>query len=105
MVKKMLVYRIQPQNAQLHAIRTETSAGDLANGVHVFDTISAVAACRGWIEERCVELATIKCEACDIRENDDYEGSLLIRGRGVIVSRIPFASTRDVADWADSQSD
>lgn len=39
----MLVYRIQPQNAELHGVRTETSADELADGVHVFDTISAVA--------------------------------------------------------------
>ena len=100
----MIVYRIQPIGAELHGIRTTTSNEDLANGVHVFDTLSSVAACRGWCTEKDVELVTIECDARDLLDNEDYEGSLLIRGRGVIVNRMEFADTREVADYADEKA-
>lgn len=96
----MLVYRIQPQGADLHGIETETSNGESAGGVHVFTSIPEIIACDGWMLERSVELVTVDCEPRDIRSNDDYEGDLLIAGRGTIISRKKFRDTMAVSKWA-----
>lgn len=97
----MLVYRIQPQGADLHGIETETSNGESAGGVHVFESLSEVSACRFWVNESGVELAEIECSEKDIRENSDYEGSLLLKGRGKIIKRTPFEDTMAIAEFAD----
>jgi hypothetical protein len=94
------VYRIQPQGAELHGIETETSNGELAGGVHVFESIAEIQACREWLTEKKVELVTIACQESDLRQNGDYEGTLLLKGRGEIVKRQKFADTRKVAQWA-----
>lgn len=98
------VYRIQPQGAELHGIETETSNGNPAGGVHVFESIAELQACREWLEEARVELVTIACRESDLRANGDYEGVTLRRGRGEIVKRQRFASTREVAEWAAQNS-
>jgi hypothetical protein len=92
-------YRIQPQGASLHGIETEASDGSPAGGVHVFRSLPEVAACREWLTEEGVELATIECGAADLREHGDYEGATLLAGRGRIVERRPFADTQAVAEW------
>ncbi len=94
------VYRIQPQGAELHGIETTTSNDEPAGGVHVFESLAEVQACRQWMPEKRVELVTIACEARDLRRNGDYEGALLIAGRGEIVRRQEFADTMEVARWA-----
>ena len=93
------VYRIQPQGAELHGIETETSNGDPAGGAHVFESLPEVYGCRSWCTESNVELATIECGPRDLRRNGDYEGALLLKGRGRIVTRQPFTDTRALADW------
>ena len=100
----MEVFRIQPQNADLHGIKTETSNGDSAGGVHVFETISEVYACREWLNEKNVELVTIECEPNDLRENCDYEGALLLKGRGKITSRKKFKDTKAISAWAEKNA-
>ena len=97
----MNVYRIQPQNAELHGIETETSNGEAAGGVHVFESIAEIYGCREWCNETKVEVVTIECEKSDLRRNGDYEGALLLCGRGLIVSRKKFKDTRAVAAWAE----
>lgn len=94
------VYRIQPQGADLHGIETETSNGEMAGGVHVFESIPEIAGCSEWMTQRKVEIATIECEARDLKRNGDYEGALLVAGRGKIVARKKFSDTRKVAEWA-----
>lgn len=98
----MIVYRIQPQGADLHGVDTETSNGESAGGVHVFGSVSEIAACYGWITELNVEVATIECNEDDVSANGDYEGDLLLSGRGRIIERKPFADTRAVAAWAEN---
>lgn len=100
----MKVYRIQPVGAALHGVRTETSNGELANGVHVFTSLGQVAACRHWLKQRRVELVEIECLQSDLSDNGDSEGDLLRRGRGKIVSRRRFADTTAVAVWVENQS-
>jgi hypothetical protein len=95
------VYRVQPPGVELHAIETETSAGNPAGGVHVFTEIGQVEAAIGWITRLDVELAEIECERRDLRPNGDYEGDLLIAGRGRIVRRHRFRDTGRVARWAE----
>lgn len=99
----MIVYRIQPQGAELHGIETETSNGEPAGGVHVFESLPEVYACREWLNEKKVELVEIECEASDLRRNADYEGALLLKGRGKIVNRRKFKDTRAVAAWVEGQ--
>jgi hypothetical protein len=97
------VYRIQPQGADLHGVETETSNGKDAGGVHVFETIPEVYACREWRNERGVELAEIECDADDLCDNGDYEGALLPKGRGRIVRRRRFADVRQISQWVEAQ--
>lgn len=103
--EKVNVYRIQPRDAELHGVQTETSNGELAEGVHVFETLPELAsALAGWCSgEELVELAVIECEGKDVRENGDYEGSLLLKGRGRIVERKPFEDLRGVKEWAEAE--
>ncbi len=93
------VYRIQPAGAELHGVQTETSNGTLANGVHVFETWAELAAAvSGWgYGPGAVEIAAVRCNAGDVIPNGDFEGSLLRRGRGVIVSRKRFQSFAQLA--------
>lgn len=98
------VYRIQPQDSELHGIETTTSNDEPAGGVHVFESIAEIQGCREWLTEKTVELVTIACVERDIRRNGDYEGATLISGRGEIVKRQKFADTRKVAEWARANS-
>lgn len=98
------VYRIQPQGAELHGIETESSNGDPAGGVHVFESIAEVVAARGWMREDNVELAEIEVSASDLRRNGDYEGATLKAGRGTIVRTRRFRDTDRVARWAEIQA-
>ena len=102
----MIVYRIQPRNADLHGVETETSNGEFAGGVHVFETTKEIVAALGdWAPStEAIELAVVECEGRDVRENGDYEGSLLLKGRGQIVERKPFDGLREIRRWADEQS-
>lgn len=93
------VFRVQPRNAELHGIETETSNGEPAGGVHVFESLPEVQACGQWMDEPRVELATIRCEDSDVRRNGDFEGALLLAGRGEIVHRRPFAWISELAEW------
>jgi hypothetical protein len=84
-------YRFQPIGADLHAIETETSEGNAAGGVHVFDSLQACHGISGWrLTDEPVELVTIECEPRDLRDSEDYEGSTLRAGRGQIVTRHVF---------------
>lgn len=98
----MIVYRIQPQGAELHGVETETSNGDLAGGVHVFESLPEVYACREWLNEKSVELVEVDCDEYDLSPNGDYEGALLAKGCGTIVSRRAFEDTRAVSQWVES---
>ena len=98
----MNVYRVQPQGLGLDH-RSETSNGNLAAGVHVFGsleqlTVGVLGWCRTQIGET-PEIVTIECEASDLRENGDYEGDLLVSGRGAIVHRQPFADSESLFDF------
>lgn len=99
-----IVYRIQPIGAKLHGIETTTSNDEAAGGVHVFGSLAEVYACREWCEQSDVELATIECEARDLRANGDYEGETLRKGRGRITARQTFATTRAIADWVEQHT-
>lgn len=87
------VYRIQPPGLGLNH-RSETSIGDLADGVHVFTSLEGAA--RGvseWVDhpgEPKQELVTIECNDDDLDDNGDYEGLLLYSGCGRIVARRRF---------------
>lgn len=96
-----LVYRIQPVGGDLHGIQTETSDGSVANGVHVFETLAECWAVREWFLRGPVELATVRCETTDVSANGDYEGALLLAGRGEITNRRRFESTRELAKWVE----
>lgn len=100
----MQVFRIQPQGADLHGVETETSNGEPAGGVHVFSTLAEVAGCFSWLNEKKVELATIECATKDLRANGDFEGDLLIKGRGKIVFRMNFDDVMAVARYAEENA-
>ena len=91
----MIVYRIQPQNADLHGIETVTSNDELAGGVHVFGSIPEVYGCREWFNEAGVELVEIECQ------KGDYEGVTLRKGRGSIVKRTAFADIAAIVAWCE----
>lgn len=59
---------------------------------------------REWCEEREIELATIECDARDVRANGDYEGELLLAGRGRIVARRVFGSTSQLVKWVEKNT-
>lgn len=99
----MTTYRIQPIGAELHGIETETSAGNPAGGVHVFEGIGQVVACGEWYPQSGIELAEIDCEPGDLIPTGDYEGATLRTGRGRIVRRRIFRDTRRVSRWAELQ--
>lgn len=96
----MVVYRIQPQNAELHGVETETSNGNLAGGVHVFRTLEETHAAitGGWRPMTGIELVSISCEKRDVRSNGDYEGDLLLAGRGQITERKAFGDLKEVKE-------
>lgn len=97
-----IVYRIQPPALDLNH-QSETSCGDLADGVHVFASIEDAA--RGvaeWVEnpgEPQQELVTIECDDDDLDDNGDYEGFLLYSGCGKITERRLFESWDAMRDW------
>lgn len=92
MTSSHTVYRVQPIDAVLHGVQTETSNGQQAGGVHVFESIDQLAhAILHWAPVVDIEIATIECLKSDLRDNHDYEGWLLPVGRGRIVARQPFA--------------
>lgn len=99
----MHVYRIQPINAELHAIQTTTSNDELAGGVHVFESIPELYGCREWRNEAGVEVVTIECEKKDLKRNGDYEGATLKAGRGSIVSRRQFDDVQAIVAWIEEQ--
>jgi hypothetical protein len=102
----MNAYRFQPINAELHAIETETSEGNAAGGVHVFDSLSACHGISGWrLTGEPIELVTIECESRDLRDSEDYEGSTLRKGRGRIVSRRVFeGGLIEAREWLDDNA-
>ena len=98
------VYRIQPIGSDLHGIETETSNGELAGGVHVFETLQEVYGCREWDKRVTdVELVTIACEQRDLRSNGDYEGVTLRKGRGQIVERLEFSCVGEIVEWLEER--
>ena len=100
------VYRIQPPGLGLNH-QSETSCGDLADGVHVFSTLEE--ATRGvaeWVEnpgEPQQELVTIECDDDDLDDNGDYEGFLLYSGCGRIVARRRFENWDAMRAYLDEQ--
>jgi hypothetical protein len=90
----MQVYRVQPVGLELGNHRSETSNENLDCGVHVFYGLEELqGAVNGWCKQDYVpEIVTIACEAKDVRENGDYEGSVLVANRGAIVARKAFQS-------------
>ncbi len=100
----MHVYRIQPINAELHAIQTTTSNDELAGGVHVFPTLEEVYGCREWCEEFLEgrELVTIECDKRDLKPNGDYEGVTLKAGRGEIVARREVGDAEEFIRWIEN---
>lgn len=99
------VYRIQPPGLELNH-QSETSCGDLADGVHVFTSLEDAA--RGlaeWVEnpgEPEQELVTIACNDDDLDDNGDYEGLLLYSGCGRIVARRSFKTWDEMRAWFDT---
>lgn len=99
------VYRIQPPGLGLNH-QSETSIGDLANGVHVFTSLEEAA--RGvaeWVEhpgEPKQELVTIECGDDDLDDNGDYEGLLLYSGCGRITARRRFENWQAMYDFFDT---
>jgi hypothetical protein len=87
----------------LHGIETTTSNDEPAGGVHVFESLPEVYGCREWCNEDRVELATIECEPRDLQHNGDYEGALLLKGRGKIVRRKKFVDVRAIAAWIEKE--
>jgi hypothetical protein len=89
------VYRIQPTGLGLNH-RSETSSGDLADGVHVFVSFQEVyQAVLEWMDDpNCPtpEIVTIACRKAFLKDSGDYEGWLLPSGCGKIVSRQAFDS-------------
>lgn len=96
----MIVYRVQPEGADLHAVETETSNGNPAGGVHVFAEFGNLTATLGWLKRTGIELAEIECERRDLRDSGDYEGHTLVAGRGRIVRRRHFRDSDRVGRWA-----
>ena len=88
------VYRVQPAGLGLDH-QTETSEGNLANGVHVFGSISElIGGVLGWLApDYTPEILAIRCDASDLR---DYEGYTLPRGRGRIAHRRKFADWKEL---------
>lgn len=97
----MLVYRVQPQNADLHGIETIDSNEEFAGGVHVCESIQELRLLNEGPNERNVEIVTVECEKRDLKPNGDYQGVTLKAGRGRIVSRQAFDSINDVIEWID----
>ena len=91
---KVKVYRVQPVGLELSSHRSETSIGELDRGVHVCHCVEELqGAVNGWCRQDYVpEVVVIECDERDVRENGDYEGSVLIGNRGRIVNRVSFAS-------------
>lgn len=104
MSKPIRVYRIHPHGAKLHGVETETSNGEPAGGVHVFESLPEVVAAGGWLNDPNVELAEVECDPRDVVPNEDYEGALLRKGRGRIVKRKKFRDTYSLAKWAEQQT-
>ena len=98
----MIVYRIQPIGADLHAVRSTTSNDDKVSGVFVFATLQELCRCSEWLNEAGIELAEIDCDEADIQPGDDYEGDVLTTGRGRIVRRRTFRESSRVAKWAEA---
>lgn len=96
----MIVYRVQPQGLDLGSHKSETSNGELDRGVHVFCSLEELqGAVNGWCQQDYTpEVVVIECDSKDVRENGDYEGSVLVGNRGEIVKRIPFPSWDEFAD-------
>jgi len=100
----MKVYRIHPQGAPLHAVKSITSNDEVLNGVFVFESLPEAWGCREWDQRtRKVELAEIICKPSDLRQVGDYEGVLLLARRGRIVKRWPFATQRRCTEWIAAQ--
>jgi hypothetical protein len=95
-------YRIQPAGLDILGHRSETSAGTLDDGVHVFSTLAdAAQAVKGWVADGSQpELVTILCDPEDLAANEDYEGALLLDSAGTIIARHPFADWEELYDWA-----
>ena len=96
----MRAYRVQPKGFDLGDHKSETSNGEPDLGVHVFSSTEELqGAVNGWCDQDYVpEIVVIDCEEKDVRENGDYEGSVLVGNRGKIVKRISFGSWNDLAD-------
>ena len=97
-------YRVQPQGALLHGSdsephRSETSNGELAQGVHVFGSAPELYAVRDWYPMENVEVVEIECAPRDLVENGDYEGELLKAGRGKIIDRKKFRNLDALLAW------
>lgn len=100
---RTLVYRLQPADLGIDH-RSETSNGELDRGPHVFGSLAEarVGAC-GWCRQRGTwELLTIEVAESDVRDNHDYEGFVLVGGRGRIVSRHRLGRWSSVMHWAKS---
>jgi len=99
-----IAYRVQPQGAALHGPdsephRSETSNGELAQGVHVFGSAPELYAVRGWYPMQSVEVVEIECAPGDLVENGDFEGELLKAGRGRIINRKKFRDLDALLAW------
>jgi hypothetical protein len=96
----MQVYRVQPKGLELGSHRSETSCGDLDRGVHVCYSLEELqGAVNGWCEQDYTpEIVVIECDRKDVRENGDYEGSVLVGNAGKIVARKPFDCWASLAE-------
>lgn len=102
MTNTTTTYRIQPPNLELNH-QSECSDGELAEGVHVFDSLEDVArGLKGWVvvdPSEAVELIAIQCDEDDLEDSGDFEGWLLPTGCGQITQRYPFNSWGDLQNW------
>lgn len=102
-----VVYRIQPRGLGIMGHCSETSCGDLDEGPHVFTSLAEAArAIRGWLDEDDQpELGTIQCDEDALADNEDFEGMVLVEGRGTIVARQAFADWDAMRAWFEAHRD
>lgn len=98
------VYRLQPTGLELTGHKSETSSGDLDRGPHVFGSLSEASNVTGWVAQRGKwELLEIEADQKDVQDNGDYEGYVLLGGRGRIVRRTLLGTWKQVLAWAENQ--
>jgi hypothetical protein len=106
-----IVYRVQPAGLGIKGHRSELS-GDpdvigLDRGPHVFSSIAELAnGVRGWFHDPAEpeqEVLAILAKEEDLEPNYDYEGEVLIGGRGRIVARRSFKNWQLLLRWVTSK--